>query len=317
MRAQVRDAYEKGIEFEKAELRYHSQRAELLRFNPRGEVPALVDGSTVVYDSRVICDYLEESHPAPALLPADAATRARCRAIETIAATQLDACLYVLGLMKLFRPEISEKLPQALAKATAALEKHWANLDRELDGKEWFVGTFTRADIAVAPHLAAAAFMASRARALGVPPSLDGARERTPEQSSARPRRQWLPTSGRRAIRTRCSRPRASTGGRPHREWAVRGPRAVAVGRDRRRPGLFSPVPERRLPSSFGRRRPIHKRHGFPWPPARSSMEREGGPGFPGGIRSRRPRFTGSRCGPRRDVRLLHGARGRGRVPRL
>jgi glutathione S-transferase len=61
--------YEKGIECEKAELRYHSQRAELLRFNPRGEVPALVDGATVVYDSRVICDYLEETHPAPPLLP--------------------------------------------------------------------------------------------------------------------------------------------------------------------------------------------------------------------------------------------------------
>lgn len=151
--------YEKGIECEKAELRYHSQRAELLRFNPRGEVPALVDGTTVVYDSRVICDYLEETHPAPSLLPHDAATRARCRLLETISDTQLDACLYVLGLMKLFRPELAEKHPQALAKAGATLEKHYANFDRELDGKEYFVGPFTRADIAVAPHLAAAAFM--------------------------------------------------------------------------------------------------------------------------------------------------------------
>jgi glutathione S-transferase len=151
--------YEKGIEFDRAELRYHSQRAELLRFNPRGEVPALVDGSTVVYDSRVICDYLEETHPAPALLPPDAAARARCRAIEAVSDTQLDACLFVLGLMKLFRPELAEKYPQALAKVATALEKHWANLDRELDGKEWFVGPFTRADIAVAPHLAAAAFI--------------------------------------------------------------------------------------------------------------------------------------------------------------
>jgi glutathione S-transferase len=136
--------YEKGIEFEKAELRYHSQRAELLRFNPRGEVPALVDGATVIYDSRVICDYLEDTHPAPALLPPDAAARARCRAIEAVSDTQLDACVYVLGLMKLFRPELADRFPQALARAVAALEKHWANLDRELDGKEWFVGTSPR-----------------------------------------------------------------------------------------------------------------------------------------------------------------------------
>ena len=83
--------YEKGIECEKADLRYHSQRAELLRFNPRGEVPALVDGAAVIYDSRVICDYLEDTHPAPALLPTEPAVRARCRILETIADTQLDA----------------------------------------------------------------------------------------------------------------------------------------------------------------------------------------------------------------------------------
>jgi glutathione S-transferase len=151
--------YEKGIECEKAELRYHSQRAELLRFNPRGEVPALVDGATVVYDSRVICDYLEETHPAPALLPAEAAARARCRILEGIADTQLDACLYVLVLLKLLRPELAEKHPQAVAKAAAMLDRHYANLDRELDGKEYFLGPFTRADVAVAPHLGAAALM--------------------------------------------------------------------------------------------------------------------------------------------------------------
>jgi glutathione S-transferase len=152
--------YEKGIECEKADLRYHSQRAELLRFNPRGEVPALVDGTTVLYDSRIICDYLEETHPAPALLPGDTARRARCRVLESIADTQLDGCLFVLGLMKLFRPDLEEKQPQALAKAAATLDKHYANFDRELDGKEYLLGTFTRADIALAPHLAAAAFMA-------------------------------------------------------------------------------------------------------------------------------------------------------------
>jgi glutathione S-transferase len=53
-------------------------------------------------------------------------------------------------------PELEEKFPQVLAKASATLEKHYANFDRELDGKEYLVGAFTRADIAVAPHLAAA-----------------------------------------------------------------------------------------------------------------------------------------------------------------
>ena len=48
--------YEKGLEFEKREISTHSQRDELLALNPRGEVPALRDGDTVVVDSRVICE---------------------------------------------------------------------------------------------------------------------------------------------------------------------------------------------------------------------------------------------------------------------
>ena len=65
----------------------------------------------------------------------------------------------MLVLLKLLRPELAEKYPQSLTRASAVLDKHYANFDRELDGKEYFLGPFTRADIAVAPHVAAAAFM--------------------------------------------------------------------------------------------------------------------------------------------------------------
>ena len=54
--------------------------------NPLGLVPALAHGERVVVQSVAICEYLEESFPAPALLPGDAAGRARVRAIvQTIA----------------------------------------------------------------------------------------------------------------------------------------------------------------------------------------------------------------------------------------
>jgi glutathione S-transferase len=62
----------------------------LLAVSPRGEVPALVDGDAVVYDSTLICEYLEERHPTPALLPSDAAGRVRVRALERWADMQLD-----------------------------------------------------------------------------------------------------------------------------------------------------------------------------------------------------------------------------------
>src|SRR5438093_2237928 len=84
--------YEKGIPFEHQELRHSRDHEELRRVNPRGEVPALSDAEALLYDSKVICEYLEERFPAPPLLPADPARRARARQLELIADTQLDPC---------------------------------------------------------------------------------------------------------------------------------------------------------------------------------------------------------------------------------
>lgn len=54
--------------------------------NPTGLVPTLVDGDQAIGQSMAILEYLEETHPEPALLPLDAQGRARVRAIaQTIA----------------------------------------------------------------------------------------------------------------------------------------------------------------------------------------------------------------------------------------
>lgn len=54
--------------------------------NPTALVPTLVDGEVSLGQSMAIVEYLDETHPAPALLPADPVGRARVRAIaQTIA----------------------------------------------------------------------------------------------------------------------------------------------------------------------------------------------------------------------------------------
>jgi len=64
-------------------LRMGSQRAQdYLALNPQGLVPALeLDDGRVLTQSLAIVEYLNETHPSPPLLPADAAGRARVRAI--------------------------------------------------------------------------------------------------------------------------------------------------------------------------------------------------------------------------------------------
>ena len=54
---------------------------EYLSLNPQGRVPTLIDGDLTLGQSLAILEYLEEEYPAPPLLPADPAGRARARQI--------------------------------------------------------------------------------------------------------------------------------------------------------------------------------------------------------------------------------------------
>lgn len=55
------------------------KRPDYLALNPQGLVPALVDDGFVVPQSLAICEYLEEIHPEPRLLPGSARDRATIR----------------------------------------------------------------------------------------------------------------------------------------------------------------------------------------------------------------------------------------------
>lgn len=54
---------------------------DLLTVNPYGYSPTLIDRDLVLYDSRVIIDYIDERFPHPPLLPVDPTERARSRLI--------------------------------------------------------------------------------------------------------------------------------------------------------------------------------------------------------------------------------------------
>lgn len=57
--------------------------------NPTGLVPTLVDGEQVLGQSLAIVEYLDETHPQPPLLPADAPGRARVRALAMDVACEI------------------------------------------------------------------------------------------------------------------------------------------------------------------------------------------------------------------------------------
>ena len=72
---------EKGINIDIINVADGSRPEDLLVLNPYNTVPTLVDRDLVLYDSRVIIEYLDERFPHPPLMPVDPVTRAHFRLV--------------------------------------------------------------------------------------------------------------------------------------------------------------------------------------------------------------------------------------------
>lgn len=70
---------EKNINIDIVDVEDGRLPADLIDLNPYQSVPTLVDRDLVLYDSRVIIEYLDERFPHPPLMPVDPVTRAQFR----------------------------------------------------------------------------------------------------------------------------------------------------------------------------------------------------------------------------------------------
>ena len=150
--------YEKSVEFERIEVAftqtegYRPKHPHVLAANPKGQVPVLADGDLTLFDSTVILEYLEDAYPTPALYPADARQRARCRMVEVYA----DEILFTDVRRLLYRtePPLADAERQAARQAEGrrgedGIVGHFGRLDGELGGRDYFCGDFSVADVAM------------------------------------------------------------------------------------------------------------------------------------------------------------------------
>ncbi len=148
--------YEKDVPFERVRALHDCNRTDFLHVNPRAEVPALVDGDLTLYDSTVICEYLEDSYPEPRIYPRDPRLRSACRLLEDLADTQLDAAAYAIAIVEYGRGETHAEMREVAARD---LRRIYDELERRLGEQPFFCGEFSLADIAIVPHVMAAGFI--------------------------------------------------------------------------------------------------------------------------------------------------------------
>lgn len=144
---------EKELSFDavQVDLVKGQQRSEeFRRLNPFGKVPVLVDESSVVYESTIINEYLNDEYPhPPELLPEDSGERARVRLLVDYADRA-----FTLPVMALEREtRAAEKDEARIQAARDAVAKALQMLERELTGREYLGEEFSLADVAFAPAL--------------------------------------------------------------------------------------------------------------------------------------------------------------------
>lgn len=149
---------EKDLEFELQIEKVWERRTDFLALNPAGDVPVLVeDDGTILANSQVICEYLEEVYPQTNLLGHDAVQRSETRRLISWFDMKFNS--------EVTKNLVGEKLLKQMIKLgephAPSIRAGHANIHYHLDyigflteKRKWLAGdNFSLADIAAAAHL--------------------------------------------------------------------------------------------------------------------------------------------------------------------
>jgi maleylacetoacetate isomerase len=152
----------KGLAYEYAPIHLlrdggQQLKPEYRELNPDGIVPTFIDGNDVLTQSLAIIEYLEETHPEPALLPGTPLDRAFIRSVALQIACEIHPVdnLRVLKYLKhtvgTDDPTKDEWYRHWVESGFATLEQHLAGDSRT--GKLCFGDTPTLADACLVPQV--------------------------------------------------------------------------------------------------------------------------------------------------------------------
>ncbi|MFM9846406.1 MAG: glutathione S-transferase family protein [Hyphomicrobiaceae bacterium] len=141
-------ALEKGLDvdlimvpFEMQRL-YEPKHPEVVRINPKRQVPVLIHGDLEIFDSTQIFEYLEDLQPDPPLWPAPPADRARARLLEHSSDE-----VYFPHIVRLMGLQATPRDAAAVAARDAA-SLFYRRMEGAIADKAFLAGTHSYADIA-------------------------------------------------------------------------------------------------------------------------------------------------------------------------
>lgn len=121
---------------------YSPKHPEVVRINPKRQVPVLVDGELEIFDSTQIFEYFEHLKPEPALWPAEPRARAAARLLE-----HRSDEVYFPHIVRLMGLQQTPDDPAAV-EARAAARQVYEEMEAVLADRDFLAGAFSYADIA-------------------------------------------------------------------------------------------------------------------------------------------------------------------------
>jgi glutathione S-transferase len=129
------------------------QPNDLKKTNPLGKVPALkLDDGSVLFDSPLIADWLDDRYPNLRFIPEDPAQRTEVRRWEALADGTMDAV--AASLYELRFHDEARRSQDWLDRQRGKFEAGFGAMEQQLGGRHWCVGqSMSLADISLACHI--------------------------------------------------------------------------------------------------------------------------------------------------------------------
>jgi glutathione S-transferase len=144
---------EKKLPYEKVPVdlkKMEQKKPDFLKLNPYGKVPVIIDGATVLYESLIINEYLEEKYLETPLLPKDPGKRAKARILLDYGMNHLDGPYQ--KIRKEMMKDEKERDQQMIEGARKELKHLLGRFERELGDQPYLAGDFSLVDAALIPR---------------------------------------------------------------------------------------------------------------------------------------------------------------------
>ncbi len=145
--------YEKNLSYETIPVdlvKKEQKRPEFLQMNPYGKVPVLIDGNTIIYESCIINEYLEERYPDPPLMPKDPGLRSKIRILIDYGVNRTYPA-YERLRNEMLTAE-SERNFDVIFEAKQELKGLLQRLEDDIGDRPFLAGDFSLLDAAVIPR---------------------------------------------------------------------------------------------------------------------------------------------------------------------